>query len=63
MLGKSGGYSLTGGAAPLCGARRSAGGLKNIRVVMAGQSDLVAVLGHLDPKLVKMAPSGERPED
>jgi hypothetical protein len=27
------------------------------------QSDLVTVLGQFDPKLVKMAPSGERPED
>ena len=36
---------------------------KNIREVMAAQSDLVAVLGQFDPKLVKMAPSGERPED
>ena len=36
---------------------------KNIREVMAAQSDLVMVLGQFDPKLVKMAPSGERPED
>ena len=36
---------------------------KNIREVMAAQSDLVAVLGQFDPKLVKMAPGGERPED
>jgi tRNA-splicing ligase RtcB (3'-phosphate/5'-hydroxy nucleic acid ligase) len=36
---------------------------KNIREVMAAQHDLVAVLGQFDPKLVKMAPSGERPED
>jgi tRNA-splicing ligase RtcB (3'-phosphate/5'-hydroxy nucleic acid ligase) len=36
---------------------------KNIREVMAAQSDLVAVLGEFNPKLVKMAPSGERPED
>lgn len=36
---------------------------KNIRDVMAAQSDLVSVLGEFDPKLVKMAPSGERPED
>jgi tRNA-splicing ligase RtcB len=36
---------------------------KNIREVMAAQKDLVAVLGQFDPKLVKMAPSGERPED
>jgi tRNA-splicing ligase RtcB len=36
---------------------------KNIREVMAAQNDLVTVLGQFDPKLVKMAPSGERPED
>ena len=36
---------------------------KNIREVMAAQSDLVTVLGQFDPKLVKMSPSGERPED
>jgi tRNA-splicing ligase RtcB (3'-phosphate/5'-hydroxy nucleic acid ligase) len=31
--------------------------------VMAAQADLVRVLGRFDPKLVKMAPAGERPED
>ena len=36
---------------------------KNIREVIAVQNDLVKVLGQFDPKLVKMAPSGERPED
>lgn len=36
---------------------------KNIHEVMAAQSDLVEVLGEFDPKLVKMAPHGERPED
>jgi tRNA-splicing ligase RtcB (3'-phosphate/5'-hydroxy nucleic acid ligase) len=36
---------------------------KNIREVMAAQKDLVTALGEFDPKLVKMAPSGERPED
>ena len=36
---------------------------KNIREVMAAQHDLVKVVGQFDPKLVKMAPSGERPED
>ncbi|HXS68524.1 MAG TPA: RtcB family protein [Candidatus Polarisedimenticolia bacterium] len=36
---------------------------KNIREVMAAQKDLVTVLGEFEPKLVKMAPSGERPED
>ncbi|HAB16140.1 MAG TPA: RtcB family protein [Verrucomicrobiota bacterium] len=36
---------------------------KDIHQVMAAQSDLVEVLARFDPKLVKMAPSGERPED
>jgi tRNA-splicing ligase RtcB len=36
---------------------------KNIQEVMAAQSDLVTVLGQFDPKLVKMAPQGERAED
>src|SRR5256884_516940 len=36
---------------------------KNIREVMAAQDDLVTVLGQFDPKLVKMAPHGERAED
>jgi tRNA-splicing ligase RtcB len=36
---------------------------KNIREVMAAQRDLVTVLGEFQPKLVKMAPAGERPED
>jgi len=36
---------------------------KNIHEVMAAQSDLVSTLGQFDPKLVKMAPHGERAED
>ncbi len=36
---------------------------KNIHDVMAAQSDLVVILGEFNPKLVKMAPAGERPED
>jgi tRNA-splicing ligase RtcB len=36
---------------------------KDIHAVMAAQSDLVDVIGQFDPKLVKMAPHGERPED
>jgi tRNA-splicing ligase RtcB len=36
---------------------------KDIHQVMAAQSDLVEILGRFDPKLVKMAPSGEPPED
>lgn len=36
---------------------------KDIHQVMAAQQDLVEVIGRFDPKLVKMAPHGERPED
>jgi tRNA-splicing ligase RtcB len=36
---------------------------KDIAEVMAAQSDLVEVLGAFQPRLVKMAPEGERPED
>ncbi|MDX1952764.1 MAG: RtcB family protein [Verrucomicrobiota bacterium] len=36
---------------------------KDIHMVMAAQQDLVETLGRFDPKLVKMAPHGERAED
>jgi len=36
---------------------------KDIETVMAAQSDLVEKLARFDPRLVKMAPAGERPED
>ena len=36
---------------------------KNIHDVMAAQQDLVDTLARFDPRLVKMAPEGERPED
>jgi tRNA-splicing ligase RtcB (3'-phosphate/5'-hydroxy nucleic acid ligase) len=36
---------------------------KDIDAVMAAQADLVRVLGKFTPRLVKMAPDGERPED
>ena len=36
---------------------------KDIHAVMAAQADLVEPLARFDPKLVKMAPPGERPED
>jgi tRNA-splicing ligase RtcB len=36
---------------------------KDIHEVMAAQADLVEVVGRFDPRLVKMATSGERPED
>ena len=36
---------------------------KDIDEVMAAQRDLVEPLARFEPRLVKMAPSGERPED
>jgi tRNA-splicing ligase RtcB len=36
---------------------------KDIDEVMAAQSDLVEIMARFDPKLVKMAPAGEKPED
>jgi tRNA-splicing ligase RtcB len=36
---------------------------KDIEEVMAAQKDLVRPLARFDPRLVKMAPAGERPED
>ena len=36
---------------------------KDIEQVMAAQRDLVATLARFMPRLVKMAPAGERPED
>ena len=36
---------------------------KDIETVMAAQTNLVDVVARFDPRLVKMAPEGERPED
>lgn len=36
---------------------------KDIHSVMAAQQDLVETVGQFDPRIVKMAPQGERPED
>jgi tRNA-splicing ligase RtcB len=36
---------------------------KDIHSVMESQRDLVEVLARFDPKIVKMAPEGERAED
>ncbi len=36
---------------------------KDINTVMSQQADLVEVIARFDPKIVKMAPGGERPED
>jgi tRNA-splicing ligase RtcB len=39
------------------------GAYKDIHSVMAAQSDLVEVVARFDPKIVKMADAGEKPED
>ena len=36
---------------------------KDIEAVMAAQSDLVEPVARFEPRMVKMAPSGEPPED
>ncbi|OQC08389.1 MAG: RNA-splicing ligase RtcB [Candidatus Hydrogenedentes bacterium ADurb.Bin101] len=36
---------------------------KDIDQVMASQKELAEILGQFNPRLVKMAPAGERPED
>ncbi len=36
---------------------------KDIHQVMAAQTDLVDIVARFDPKIVKMAPAGERAED
>ena len=36
---------------------------KNIRDVMAAQADLVETLAEFNPRIVRMAPEGEKPED
>ena len=39
------------------------GAYKDIHAVMSQQADLVDVIARFDPKIVKMADSGEKPED
>ena len=36
---------------------------QDIEVVMRAQADLVEKMARFEPKLVRMAPAGERPED
>lgn len=45
------------------GADEAPEAYKNIVEVMAQQVDLVEIVGQFDPKIVKMAPAGERAED
>jgi tRNA-splicing ligase RtcB len=45
------------------GIDEAPGAYKDIHAVMAAQSDLVDVVARFDPKIVKMADAGEKPED
>jgi tRNA-splicing ligase RtcB len=45
------------------GIDEAPGAYKDIHSVMAAQSDLVEILARFDPKIVKMADAGEKPED
>src|SRR3712207_2900681 len=45
------------------GIDEAPGVYKDIHQVMAAQSDLVDVVARFDPKIVKMADAGEKPED
>jgi tRNA-splicing ligase RtcB (3'-phosphate/5'-hydroxy nucleic acid ligase) len=45
------------------GIDEAPGAYKDIHKVMAAQSDLVDVIARFDPKIVKMAPGSEKPED
>ncbi len=45
------------------GIDEAPGAYKDIHSVMAAQSDLVDVIARFDPKIVKMADAGEKPED
>ena len=39
------------------------GEYKDIHQVMAAQADLVDMIARFDPKIVRMADAGEKPED
>jgi tRNA-splicing ligase RtcB len=45
------------------GIDEAPGVYKDIHAVMAAQSDLVDIIARFDPKIVKMADAGEKPED
>jgi tRNA-splicing ligase RtcB len=45
------------------GIDEAPGAYKDIHSVMAAQADLVEILARFDPKIVKMADAGEKPED
>mgnify|MGYP006160855339 CR=1 FL=1 len=54
---------LTRFAVPATEIDEAPGVYKDIHQVMAAQSDLVDVVARFDPKIVKMADAGEKPED
>jgi tRNA-splicing ligase RtcB len=56
-------FARTGVQLLSAGIDEAPGAYKDIHQVMAQQSDLVEVLARFDPKIVKMAPAGEKPED
>ena len=45
------------------GIDEAPGAYKDIETVMAAQTELVDVIARFDPKIVKMADAGEKPED
>jgi tRNA-splicing ligase RtcB len=45
------------------GIDEAPGVYKDIHAVMNAQADLVEVIARFDPKIVKMADAGEKPED
>ena len=45
------------------GIDEAPGSYKNIHQVMSQQADLVKIIARFDPRIVKMAPEGEAPED
>jgi tRNA-splicing ligase RtcB len=45
------------------GLDEAPGAYKDIDEVMASQTELVEPIARFDPRIVKMAPAGEKPED
>ena len=64
-LGATPGASSRSAASRCCrlGSTRCRWSYKDIDTVMAAQASLVDTIARFDPRLVKMAPAGEAPED
>ena len=56
-------FERTGVQLLSAGIDEAPGAYKDIHVVMAAQRDLVDTVARFDPKIVKMADAGEKPED